>query len=39
MADFNFSKDLTYDSSIDKTMVCLFWKTPGGENKKSWPAG
>ena len=34
MADFNFSKDLTYDSSIDKTMVCLFWKTPGGENKK-----
>lgn len=34
MADFNFSKDLTYDSSIDKTLVCLFWKTPGGEDKK-----
>lgn len=34
MADFNFSRDLTYDSSIDKTLVCLFWKTPGGENKK-----
>lgn len=34
MADFNFSKDLSYDSSIDKTLVCLFWKTPGGEDKK-----
>lgn len=34
MADFNFSRDLTYDSSIDKTLVCLFWKTPGGEDKK-----
>ena len=38
MADFNFSKDLTYDSSIDKTMVCLFWKRPA-EKIKSWPAG
>ena len=34
MADFNFSRDLEYDSSIDKTLVCLFWKTPGGEDKK-----
>lgn len=34
MVKFNFSKDLTYDSSIDKTLVCLFWKTPGGEDKK-----
>lgn len=33
-ADFNFSKDLEYDSAIDKTLVCLFWKTPGGEDKK-----
>lgn len=32
--DFNFSKDLPYDSTIDKTLVCLLWKTPGGEDKK-----
>lgn len=37
MADFNFSKDLTYDSSIDKRWSA-FLETPGGENK-SWPAG
>lgn len=34
MTPFNFSKDLDYNSTIDKTLVCLFWKTPGGEDKK-----